>query len=309
MEFGKKENAGSFHFPFVLAFLHLFFFFLVCNSFLFPQNPSIDSLAALRLAVINANHDEKRSKANDEFIVELEKILASEESYKMSFDSLRQTGVLYSPDRVFRMITWNLPFDEGTHKYFCYIQTRSRKKNFYMVYKLDDKSEELKSPEYKSLGKEKWFGSLYYQIIPFSHKGKTYYTLLGWDGNNTMTRKKVIDVLTFSGNGEPRFGDDIFFMGKNRKKRVIFEYSSHAVMSLKFHSERKQIVFDHLSPSQPELEGLFQYYGPDFSYDAFEWDKGKWVFKEDINIKSDAANPVYSPENENREKKIYEPKD
>ena len=91
------------------------------------------------------------------------------------------------------MITWNLPYDDETHKYFCYLQTfaaADKKKKTYQLFKLIDKSEEISSPENKILNKEKWFGALYYQIIPNTYKGKTYYTLLGWIGNNSLTRKK-----------------------------------------------------------------------------------------------------------------------
>lgn len=268
----------------------------------------LKELKLLREEVINAQNDSERIKANDRFIISLEKILQSEESFKMGFDSLKQTGILPSPDNALRLLTWNLPFDDETHKYYCYIQTYNKKQKKYQFFKLIDKSDEIQFPEKKTLGKENWYGALYYQIIPFSNKGKTYYTLLGWDGNSSMTRKKIIDVFYFGNNGEPKFGEDIFQMGKTTQKRVIFEFSSQAVMSLKYHPERKQIVFDHLSPSQPEMDGMYQYYGPDFSYDAFEWEKGKWVYKEDVDIRLETENPIYNPEIKNNESPIYSPK-
>lgn len=272
------------------------------------QTSSEDSLKILREKVIQSKNDSAREKANDEFVFVLEKILQSEESYKMNFDSVKQLGVLCSPDNTFRLITWNLPFDDETHRYFCYLQTFNKKRKNYRVFKLIDKSNEITSPENKILNKEKWLGALYYQIIPNTYKGKTYYTLLGWIGNNSLTRKKVIDVLFFANNGEPKFGDDIFRSDKFTKKRVVFEYSAQVQMSLKYHENKKQIIFDHLSPSQPELTGMFQYYGPDFSYDAFEWQKGKWIYKADVDARLEESNPIYNPEIKSKEKEIYSPK-
>ena len=39
------------------------------------------------------------------------------------------------------------------------------------------------------LSENSWFGALYYKIIPVV-KNKTYYTLLGWDGNDMFSNKK-----------------------------------------------------------------------------------------------------------------------
>lgn len=291
-------------------FLFFSFFFFLFFPF-YPvsaQTIGNDSLKLLRQSVIRSQNDSDRTRANETFVLALEKTLQSKVSYEMNFDSLEQVGTLRSPDNAFRIITWNLPFDDETHTYYCYIQTIHRKKKKYAVYKLTDKSAEISSPEKKILGKDNWYGVLYYRVIPFSQKKKTYYALLGWDGNNSLTRKKIIDVMYFDNNGEPKFGDDVFSVGKISNKRVIFEYSAQVVMSLKYHPERKQIVFDHLSPSQPEMEGMFQYYGPDFSYDAFELEKGRWIYKEDVDIRSDMENPVYNPEIKSKEKPVYSPK-
>jgi hypothetical protein len=51
-------------------------------------------------------------------------------------------------------------------------------------------------------------------------------------------------------------------------------------MTLVWDEKYRRIIFDHLSPAYPELEGQYQFYGPDFSYDGFRYKKGKWVFEE-----------------------------
>lgn len=282
------------------------FLLLIFAAIISPAQ--VEELAVLRELTINAKNDSERVSANEVFIRTLEPMLQTKESVSLDFDSVKQIGLLDSPDKKFRMITWNLPLDDGTHKYFCYLQTFHHKKKTYSLYKLNDTSADISSPEKKVFGKDHWYGALYYQVIPVSYKSKTWYTLLGWDGNSDLTRKKIIEVMYFAPNGEPRFGDDIFMQDKFTRKRVIFEYSARAVMSLKYHPEKNQIVFDHLSPSQPEMEGIYQYYGPDLSFDAYEWNTGKWVYKEDVDARLDTENPIYNPEIKSKEKKVYDPK-
>ena len=124
---------------------------------------------------------------------------------------------------------------------------------------------------------------LYYKIILKKTKSKRYYTLLGWDGNDKITRKKIIDVLTLDNNGTPRFGADIFNNQKKYPKRIIFEYSANCNMSLRFSTKKDSIVFDHLAPNSPQLEGQFQYYCNDGSYDGFGFKGGKWNYGMDLN--------------------------
>ena len=93
--------------------------------------------------------------------------------------------------------------------------------------------------------------------------------------------------LTFDFNGTPRFGADIFNMQKKYPKRIIFEYSANCSMSLKYNNKKDSIVFDHLSPTSPQLEGQYQYYCNDMSYDGFGFRKGKWNYGMDLNAIND----------------------
>jgi len=46
------------------------------------------------------------------------------------------------------------------------------------------------------------------------------------------------------------------------------------------------IVFDHLSPSKPSLVGVYEFYGPDFSYDGYKFEKGMLELYPDIDIRN-----------------------
>ena len=61
-------------------------------------------------------------------------------------------------------------------------------------------------------------------------------------------------------------------------------------MSLKFNEKEDKIIFDHLSPIQANQKGLFEFYAPDFTYDAFVWKKGKWRLETNIDARNKDLN-------------------
>lgn len=254
-----------------------------------------DTLAVIQKKLFAAKNNSERFQLNNLFLSSLEKVLQNENSFKYPFDSLKQIARLTSPDKKFKLFNWDVPKDDGTFEYFGFMQIHDSKNNKYILHKLTDKSDEIKNPENYSSDHKKWFGMLYYKIIPKKIKKNTYYVLLGFDGNDKISRKKIIDVLKFNNNNIPQFGDAVFKMEKKTVKRVIFEYNAEAIMSLKYNDKEDMIVFDHLAPPKEGLKGQHQFYGPDFSYDALKYEKGKWVYVPDI----DARN------NKNYKDKIY----
>jgi hypothetical protein len=66
--------------------------------------------------------------------------------------------------------------------------------------------------------------------------------------------------------------------------RIIFEFNERVQVTLEYNEVMKMIVFDHLSPSRPSLEGQYQFYGPDFSYDGLLFEDGIWKHYSDIQI-------------------------
>jgi hypothetical protein len=168
--------------------------------------------------------DAEKASANSRFIITLRTALGDQDAFNYPFDSLKFIARLNAPDNAFRIFNWNIPQDDGTHKYYGFIlvdqdaiQNKKTKKSKlknqgrYVVYELTDQSDFIKTPEMAMLNCDKWYGVLYYKIILNSYKGKKYYTLLGWDGNTKLTWKKVIDVLTFSKEGIPVFGEEMMF--------------------------------------------------------------------------------------------------
>lgn len=254
-----------------------------------------DTLQTLCKKKYTSKTDSEKQQYNHLLLQTFERALNTDNSFDFPFDSLKDDiGILLSPDKKFRIINWNLLYNDGTQEYFAFIQEKCdeiKKKGFLRkehletvkLYPLIDKSAEIKNPENYISDNKKWFGMLYYKIILKKTKTKTYYTLLALDGNDNISKKKIIDVLTFDNNGTPRFGADIFNLPKKNPKRVIFEYSSSCSMSLKYNSQKDSIIFDHLAPTEPQLEGQFQYYCADMSYDGFGFKHGKWNYGMDMN--------------------------
>lgn len=243
-----------------------------------------DSINYYFSLLVKETIDENKIKYNDQILYYFNEALKKTESFSYPFSSLKNVGIISSDDNKLRIITWNLPYSDRTHKYFGFIQYKESKKS-YDFYPLKDKSESIKNAEYAILNNEYWYGALYYKIIVNKSKGNTYYTLLGADLNTLLTKKKIIDILCLDKDGLPVFGAKVF---KNRKTpitRVIFEFNAQTNMTLTYDQEKDIIIYDHLSPSKPSLERQFEFYGPDFSYDGLKFERGIWNSYTDIDVR------------------------
>lgn len=255
--------------------------------------------AELKLLQNRVFFDKKESErvtANKQFIATWEKIVHYPQCLNYGFDSLREVSVLSPKDKKFKLITWDFPRDDGTHAFFGYLLVNNSKKikkglfrheiqNQYEGYVLIDNSPLIKNPETYIGFTDKWFGMLYLSVIECDG----YYTLIGYDPNDKLTRKKFIDVLYFKPDGTPVFGKDVFKIPKKSPKRLQFEYSSQVSMSVRFNEKQNRIIYSHLAPNREGdlLEGQFQFYGPDGSFDALELKKDRWILIEDIDARND----------------------
>ena len=248
--------------------------------------------------------DTVKDSINAVIINTFEDALKENNSFEYSFSKLKRVGILTSDDNKLRIITWNIKYSNGEYTYFGFIQHFNKKKKCWDLFALTDSSRNMKNITSVTLTHNLWFGASYYQMITKKRGSKTYYTLLGWDGNNYLSQKKVIDVLYFTKSGNPRFGKTIFKIGRKKQRRVIFEYNSQVVMALTYDKRYNRIVFDHLTPSPKQMKGNYKFYVPDGSYDAFEWVDGKWIYVEDYDAKNPKSKST-APKNEVKLKEFY----
>jgi hypothetical protein len=245
-------------------------------------------------SVLKGSSDAIRMQYNDSLTIAMEKLLSSNSSFYYSFDSIPSISTLTSSDEKVRFYQWIIPvMATNSYQIKGMMQIRDKKTGTISTFHLNDGEKDKYTASTSVLKPENYFAAIYYSIIPVKIKNQTCYTLLGWRGVDNRTTIKVIDVLNLQ-NNHPLFGMKIFtspdnmlpVMKAEQCSRIIFEYNAQAVMSLKYYTKGKKIVFDHISPSKPSLKGNEAFYGPDFSYDAFIWRKGKWTGKADVDIRN-----------------------
>ena len=231
--------------------------------------------------------DARLDKLSKQITEEFDIILNKEGSFNYPFDSIFPMGKIVSEDKLVRIFTWFAIRADGTHIHFGYIQHHNTKMDKIQLYPLIDKSDTIpENIENLSFDNNNWLGATYYDIIESesSFYGKTY-TLLGWDGNNIYTKKKIIETLMFVNDDKPKFGVALFPINNTKHKRLIYEYSRMASMMLKYDTQQHMIVMDHLAPTKSLYNDNPQFYGPDLSVDALKFENELWIYFPSIDYK------------------------
>ncbi len=304
----------------------LSFFIVLMGSVLAQRSDSLRSaqfakleeLKEIQYKVFYSKKESDRLSANKDFIKALEAIATHSTAMDFPFDSLKDISTLVPRNKKFKLITWNIPKEDETHLFFGLLLVNNSKRikkglfshetiNQYEYFKLVDRSGSIKNPETYVGTPDKWYGMLYYEMI----ESDDYITLLAWDGNDKLIQRKYIDALYFKPDGTPVFGKDIFKFPKKNPKRLMFEYSSEVTMSLKYNSKSNRIVYSHLAPREEGhvMDGLYQYYGPDGSFDSMYQKKGKWIVDEDVDARNEKSkNDKAEKPDPDKQKPIFTPK-
>jgi hypothetical protein len=228
---------------------------------------------------------EQKLKINDSIKSLVDRYAASDSIFRHKFNNLRFLGQITSPDSLIKIITWNLILETGDNRYYCYFIKKGKSNSSNSVYKLSGIYSEKAIRSDTLYSVSDWYGALYYDIRPFKTSGpEQYYLLLGIDYGNSFVTRKIIDVLTFGPDQNLVFGKKCFADGKILRQRVVFEYSTKVVMSLRFLND-KSVVFDHLSPSSPEYKDNHQFWGPDFTFDSYSLENGLWRFNSNVDVR------------------------
>ena len=284
----------------------LSFIFILSSTFLSAQNISEkvikeyeDTLLILSNNIMYGETLEIREKANIGFASELKEVMKFKESYIYPFGSLKTISRLNPDDKSFRLFNWILPQDNGTNKYFAFIILPNPDKVYNHIIELKHTETDLFNFETTTYNNENWYGYLYYKIISPKKKNNQHYTLLAWNGNNPESIIKIIDVLEIK-NQKVTLGKDIFIKGEDTTKRIVVEYNRNTSASVNFDEDKNRIVLDHLVPLKENQEGFNQFYVPDGSYDCFLYKNGEWIFKEDIDIRTNKSLPEIDKDKNDR---------
>jgi hypothetical protein len=254
---------------------------------LFVKNVIVDSLTAGRM------------RSDSQFVKTLVRGLQVRNSFYYSFDGIKGIRNLYAPDSTFRILTWEISFDD----YYCRqrgaIQYRTPDGSLKLV-PLRDYSEFSDDALDSMRTKDTWIGAVYYNIIETKYNGKNYYTLFGFDENSVRSNKKWIEVLTFDSRNMPVFGGQFTFdkdsVRRKTQYRFSIEYKKDASTTVNYDPDLDMILVDHLI-SETDEPDLPYTYVPDGDYEGFKWTNGKWehvdkVFNEKLE---DGQAPVPDP--------------
>lgn len=239
-----------------------------------------DSLGKYGVKILDAPNAPERLRADSMFTRILVRALRSPWSFYYTFDSLKTAPVVYPADSSFRFITWHYTTNDQEYHQRGALQMNTPDGSL-KLYPLYDVSDYTDAPEDSIRGPQNWIGAIYYKIVQKKWQGKNYYTLLGYDENNERTTRKWMDVLSFTANGEPRWGGSIGMVKKSDSakpglhQRFCIEYKKEGLAKLNFDTEEDLIIMDHLISESNEPEKIFTLV-PSGDYEGFKWSNGQW---------------------------------
>jgi hypothetical protein len=222
-----------------------------------------DNMKGYSYNIVNDSTAEGRFRADSNFIRSLVKALKLPYSFYYPFDSLQTISRLYAPDSSFRIFTWQFKKDN-----LLYLQEGAIQMNqpdgSLKLFPLFDASMFTTNPLDSVRTRQNWIGAIYYRIIEKTWQGKNYYTLLGFDDYSETSNKKWMEVLTFTPEGEPRFGGPFFSFQEDSVRRPTqyrfnIEYKKEGGTRFNFDPSLDLIVFDELisENNQPEKKDTY----------------------------------------------------
>lgn len=265
---------------------------------------SISSVAQTQLtdALITATSDSERFAANRELREDVRRTLTSLESR----DALDIWLVTWPFGKATTgegndwatVISWNSESSDRIQSYSAFVifEDKTSSNGMSWTELIHDTREDI-TDEGRSYRVDDWTGAIYYDII-LKYDGRTpIYTLLGWDGADGLVTRKVIETFTINA-GRVRIGVPYIKKPEGLKKRHVFEFADILQVTLNYEEKQDRIVFDHLAPSDPTLEGKTAFYGPTLEYDAYTWNGRRWEFQSNVKVKNEKDAQRHRPYND-----------
>lgn len=194
-------------------------------------------------------------------------------------------GRVMSDDGKLCVYSWGFSLSDRTYYYGCIVQSKKRKSVRTTVLKM--KNGAYIPRDDMRIAHDNWYGSLYYSIVHVKFKREEYYTLIGWSANAKDTHFKVLDAARLDSKGRLNFSKMAFKRkGRPAKYRYLLQYDANGKIAVNYDPSQKSIIFDHLAPESVMFTDLYSYYGPDFTYDAFQLVEGKWHLRENVDAKN-----------------------
>ena len=182
-----------------------------------------DTINAYSDSLFYSNIEANRIYASHAIAKNLTKALKRDNSFQYGFPNLKAISIVQPIDNKFRIFTYQLINDNNTYKYLGAVQMNS--KNLQLIPLIDRSGMMDDDVTTTVTTANEWYGAIYYGIHKVKAGNREYYNVFGYDGNNALSTKKVIDVLWFDDNGTIQFGAPIFNIGKEENQsRYFIEY-------------------------------------------------------------------------------------
>lgn len=267
-----------------------FAFLLFFATPVFAQDNIVSIKAIEDSMLVNADSmykaflPEERSLYNEKFVKQLIRALKVPGSYSYPFDKLKDKINILSPDdKAFRIFNWSIAVSDVNVRYYGAIQMAGEQLKLYPL--IDCSAELGKGAEDSILANGRWYGALYYRIIPREVEGKTIYSLFGLNASSPISSKKAIDPMVITDKGLV-FGAPIFNVRSQnfpdrRVNRFIIEYKKGVNASMNWDAELNAIFFDKLVSQVNDPNRKYTFV-PTGQYDGFRWGNDQWNYVEDL---------------------------
>ena len=269
-------------------------FFIVCFTVVFTSICAQDTTQLYELQpqvakVIedakNAETDSLKKMLMDRAAFDFIGLLYFEGSFGYNFYMLPSFSSVYSDDGKLRFITWALPLNDGSHCYYGFCLYRDSSTSSTVVTQLVDMSDITQNPQTADMQAKNWYGAVYYELRQVGGKKSNIYAAAGWDGGDLFLNRKVLEQIRINQEGEPIFGGVFKNEEADGLKRLVFEFTKKAGMTLRYDTKLKMFVGDHLA-APPQFRGNKRFYGPDMTFDGFVFDRDRWFYEPDLDVKN-----------------------
>lgn len=243
-----------------------------------------ESVAALLDKCLASTTDDERREISGKVCDELLQLLQYDAAFNYKFEMLKNISSAYSDDNLVRLMTFAVPLNNGKKYLYHGFVIHYDEDDGVKVTRLIDDEKKTRNPQFVDMQAGNWYGAVYYQIQQVGSRRSPVYAVCGWDGADLFTNRKVLEQLTFDDEWNAKFGGSFATEHSDGLHRIVFEFTEKAVMSLQYDPRLKMVVGDHLSAPAQFVHNP-RYYGPDMSFDGYYYDKGKWHYEPDIDVK------------------------
>jgi len=263
----------------------LLFIALFASTYLFGQDNNFVLLQKNWNKLLNTDSEIEKDYYHKSLKGQLSNYI-SPSGGKKDLSQLENFKDLWSSDSSLRIVSYFFQRNEDDFviggALYCNCGQKVNGQNFIHTALLEEDSFKIRRDT--TYSEQYWPAAWYYKIIEKENRfGQKYFTLIGWIPKNRISQQKIVDILWFKGE-DIFFGAPLFEREGSREHRLLFEYGAQNTMRLSYQEEQDRIIMDHLSPPGAEYQGIYEYYGPDFSFDSFKWENDRWMYHPDVDV-------------------------